>query len=90
MIKLTHVEYIEKYNLLCEFSDGMVGIYDLESLLLSHDTPLTIPLREMDGFKTFFLSSGALCWKNGLELDPQAIYTELKQAGKLKSLPKAA
>lgn len=90
MIKLTHIEYIERYNLLCEFSDGMVGIYDLESLLFSHHTPLTIPLREMNSFKTFFLRSGALCWKNGLELDPQAIYSELKEYGKLNQLPKAA
>jgi hypothetical protein len=90
MIKLTHVEYVEKYRLLCEFSDGMNGVYDLEPLLLSFETQLTVPLRSLDQFTTFFICSGALCWKNGLELDPQAIYAELQKSGNLKNLPKAA
>ncbi|HRF91750.1 MAG TPA: DUF2442 domain-containing protein [Desulfobacter postgatei] len=90
MIKLVHVEYQQEYNISCVFSDGMSGVYDLKQLLLTHNTPLTEPLREINSFRNFFLVSGALCWKNGLELDPQSIYRELQQEGKLFSLSNAA
>ena len=90
MIKLMQVQYRQGYVIDCEFSDGMTAEYDLEQLLWSCDTPLTVPLRNKSEFRKLFLRSGALCWPNGLELDPQAIYQELKSSGKLSSLPKAA
>lgn len=90
MIKLMHAEYRHGYAIHCEFSDGMAGEYDLEPLLTSHPTPLTVPLLDQAAFRRFFLRSGALCWRNGLELDPQAIYHELKSGGKLALVSQAA
>ena len=90
MLKLIHIEYRQEYEIYCEFTDNMAGLYDLEPLLWSRDTQVTVPLRDKTSFRKFFLRSGALCWSNGLELDPQAIHMELASAGKLSTLQKAA
>ncbi len=90
MIKILCAQYDAGYCISCEFSDGTAGAYDLKTLLFSKETALTVPLRNMADFRCFFLQSGALCWKNGLELDPSAIYLELKQSGKLYQMKKAA
>lgn len=90
MIKLMHVQCRDGFMIYCEFSDGTSGVYDLEHLLWSHDTQMTVPLRDQAAFRKVFLRSGALCWSNGLELDPQAIHMELERTGKLVSIKKAA
>lgn len=81
MIKIVNASYRPPYKIYCEFSDRFCGEYNLESLLFRYDTPLTMPLRNEKRFSQFFLRSGAICWKNGLELDPQAIYQELHNTG---------
>lgn len=90
MIKIISAIYDSNYRIFCEFSDGASGLYDVESILLSNETILTIPLRDIPNFTKFYLQSGALCWKNGLELDPFAIYRELEQSGILSQMKKAA
>lgn len=90
MIKLVNLEYVNKYLVKCEFSDYSVGFYDFEPLLFKHETELTIPLREIAAFRKFFIISGALCWSNGLELDPKAIHDEMKRDGRLQQISKAA
>jgi len=90
MIKLMHIAYRDGFDIYCEFSDGMAGVYDLEPLLWSFETTLTVALRDTNTFKKFFLRSGALCWSNGLELDPQAIQNELRRNGKLEKIRNAA
>lgn len=90
MIKILSAHYNSDYSVTCDFSDGSTGVYDLRQLLFSHETPITVPLRDIANFRMFFIQSGALCWKNGLELDPIAIYRELEQAGKLDHVKRAA
>ena len=90
MIKIVCAQYAGEYRISCEFSNGMTGTYDLIQLLSANETPLTVSLRDTANFKHFFLQSGALCWKNGLELDPIAIYRELDLAGKLQCTKIAA
>ena len=90
MIKLLSAQHTGEYSIYCEFSDETTGVYDLKTLLFAYETVLTIPLRDSAHFKNFFLRSGALCWKNGLELDPLAIYQEMEQAGTLYHSKKAA
>lgn len=90
MIKIVSAQYNGDYCIDLEFSDGASGTYDLKQLLFLYDTTLTIPLRDFEQFKKFFLHSGALCWKNGLELDPLAIYRDIEQAGMLYQIKNAA
>lgn len=82
MIKITKAIHVEKQTLALEFSDGTRGECDL-SATLSRESPLTIPLREPDRFREFFLDMGALCWPNGLELSPRSLQARMAAAGHL-------
>ena len=89
MIKIVKAEHIDQYRIRLTFSDGKQGDYDMASLL-AKETALTQPLQSTENFKDFYLELGALCWKNGLELSPSALYQELLTAGKLNSEQHAA
>ncbi len=90
MIKILSAQYSGDYCINLEFSDGATGSYDLKQLLFLYETTLTVPLRDIAQFEKFFLRSGALCWKNGLELDPLAIYRDIEQTGMLYQIKNAA
>ena len=89
MIKIVKADYIRDYQLHLTFSDGAQGDYDF-SPLLAKETVLTQPLKATENFKAYFLELGALCWTNGLELNPSALYRELQSAGKLTHTQQAA
>lgn len=89
MIKIVKAEYISEYKLRLTFSDGAQGDYDFAPLL-AKETVLTKPLKSPEDFKSFFIELGALCWKNGLELSPSALYKELQSTGKLAHTQQAA
>lgn len=89
MIKIVKAEHIGQYQIRLTFSDGKQGEFDMAPLL-AKETVLTLPLKSPEAFKDFYLELGALCWKNGLELSPSAIYKDLQSAGKLISEQHAA
>lgn len=89
MIKIVKAEYIRDHQLHFMFSDGAQGDYDFAPLL-AKETVLTRPLKSPENFKSFFIELGALCWKNGLELSPSALYKELQSTGKLTRTQQAA
>ncbi len=41
------------------------------------------PLKSPDCFKRVFVESGAPTWPNGFDLDPIALYMEMRDAGAL-------
>lgn len=89
MIKIVKAEHLGQHRIHLTFSDGKQGEYDMAPLL-AKKTVLTQPLQTTENFKDFYLELGALCWKNGLELSPSAIYQELQAAEKLSSEQHAA
>jgi hypothetical protein len=89
MIKIVKAEYIRDYQLRLTFSDGAQGDYDFAPLL-AKETILTKPLKATENFRDYFVELGALCWKNGLELNPAALYRELQSTGKLTHTEQAA
>ncbi len=89
MIKIVKAEHIGQYRIRLTFADGKHGEFGMAPLL-SRETALTLPLKSPETFKDFYLELGALCWKNGLELSPSALYQELQSAGKLRSEQHAA
>ncbi len=80
MIKILKATYLKDYIIKLDFSDGQSAAMDF-SYLLNKNTVLTNPLKNIDFFKSFFLDFGALCWKNGLELSPEALYIKAKEMG---------
>lgn len=89
MIKIINAKHVSNYRIHLTFSDGAQGDFDMTTLL-NNETVLTRPIKAPEHFKAFFLELGALCWKNGLELSPSAIYREMKLAGSLVSEQRAA
>jgi hypothetical protein len=82
MIKIIRAEYLGNHKVGCSFSDGAYGVYDMD-FIFAYDTVLVTPLKNEEYFRTFFLDMGCLCWKNGLELSPAAIYRELRERQRL-------
>ena len=76
MINIVKIKYVDKYNLELHFSDNSFGVIDL-SYLISKNTSLTNPLKDIEYFKNNFIDFGALCWKNGLELSAESLYEKL-------------
>lgn len=89
MIKLVHAGWVADSKIALAFSDGTEGVYDFATLL-TRETVLTVPLRDVQMFKRFFLELGALCWPNGLEFNAASLHKELQDAGKLRQVSKAA
>jgi hypothetical protein len=76
MIKILKTLLIAPYSIQLEFSDGMTGIWNAETLLEQHQGPLLEPLRRADYFQGFFIDAGGLCWPNGLEFSPERLYEQ--------------
>jgi hypothetical protein len=83
MTKIVRAEHRHGYTIEVEFSDGSIGDYDLATTL-ARDSSLTRTLKDPEQFKRFFIDLGALCWPNGFELSPQAIYQRLRDSGGLR------
>ena len=82
MIKTTQAHRVADHTIHLIFSDGSYADMDF-SYLLKRGTVLTDALREDRFFSSFFLELGTLCWPNGLELSPQALYQRAKEQGVL-------
>ena len=82
MIKIVSAKPLHDHVIAVGFSDGSGGEYDLAPLIARKST-LTQQLENPIYFNEFFLELGALCWRNGFELSPSAVYTELETQGRL-------
>lgn len=75
MEKISKVKVLEGYHLYLEFEDGLSGEIDLSERLFG---PMFEPLRDHDVFSQVSLDDfGAICWPNGADLAPDALYLKL-------------
>jgi len=78
MHKVVHVEPLEGYRLRVEFDDGHHGVVDLTDRLLG---PMFEPLRNRLFFAKVTIDEyGVVCWPNGADLAPDALYENLASA----------
>lgn len=70
MLKVTDVEYMGGYSLLCQFSDGKRKYVDLEPLL---KFPMFEELKDKELFTQFGLD-GTIFWVNGADIAPEFLY----------------
>ena len=69
------VAALEPYRLRIEFSDGVAGEIDLTGRLFG---PVFEPLRNRRLFKRVSVDEfGVVCWPNGADLAPDALYSQL-------------
>ena len=75
MEKVTKVTPLGGYRLRVEFADGVKGEVDLSERLFG---PVFEPLRDPDFFARVQVDEfGAVCWPNGADLAPDALYETL-------------
>ncbi|MFN7942238.1 MAG: DUF2442 domain-containing protein [Thermoanaerobaculia bacterium] len=81
MWKVIKVRALPDFRLEVEFADGVHGIVDCKPTLWG---PVFEPLRDPERFAEVGIDEfGAVCWPNGADLAPDAMYDDLKAAGSL-------
>lgn len=70
MLKVTDVEYMGDYALLCQFNDGKKKYVNLEPLL---KFPMFEELKDKSLFTQFGLD-GTIFWVNGADIAPEFLY----------------
>ena len=67
MLKVTDVEYMGNYALLCRFNNGLQRYVDMEPLL---KYPMFAELKDKGLFRQFGLD-GTIFWVNGADIAPE-------------------
>jgi hypothetical protein len=76
MYRIVKVTALSGYRLDVEFEDGVRGIISLKNRLFG---PVFEPLKNPEYFSKAMVDEfGAICWPNGADLAPDAIYQRLK------------
>jgi hypothetical protein len=80
MLRVTSVSTKPGYVLALAFDDGLTGEACIREQLFG---PVFEPLKDPDYFAQVTVDRfGAVCWPNVADLVPDALYSELQQAGK--------
>jgi hypothetical protein len=78
MQKVLSVQALDGYRLAIRFDDGAYGVVDLEARLFG---PVFEPLRDPALFRQAAVDEfGAVCWPNGADLAPDALYERIQAA----------
>ncbi|MBI5816136.1 MAG: DUF2442 domain-containing protein [Nitrospinae bacterium] len=76
MYRVIKVSVLSGYRLYVEFEDGVKGVISLDNDLFG---PVFEPLKDPQYFaKAAIDEFGVICWPNGADLAPDAIYDDLK------------
>lgn len=76
MERVTSVRALPSYRLEIEFADGVRGVLDYSDRLFG---PMMEPLRDPARFAEVQVDEfGVICWPNGADLAPDALYERLK------------
>ena len=59
------------YRIYLLFNDGVGKVVDFEPWL---EGPIFEPLRDPDRFREFFVAGSTVCWPNGADIAPEALY----------------
>ena len=75
MNRVVRVTPLPEYGLRVEFDDGVSGIIELADELTG---PVLEPLRDEGFFRQVTIDDfGAVCWPNGADLAPDAMYADV-------------
>ncbi len=77
MEKLTRIQALPDWRLEVRFSDGTSGVISIKERLFG---PVFEPLKDPEFFAQASIDEfGAICWPNGADLAPDAIYMEIQK-----------
>ena len=76
MQRVSSVVALDDHRLEVTFDDGLRGIVSLQDRLFG---PMFEPLRDPEFFRQASVDEfGAICWPNGADLAPDALYEQLQ------------
>jgi len=77
--RITDVKYIVDYKLELTFSNGVSGIIDLANRIVNRGG-VFLSLENQDVFSKVKVDKeiGTLVWPNGVDLDPDVLYSRVK------------
>lgn len=79
MWRIISVKALSGYRLEVEFADGTHGVLDYSQELWG---PMFEPLKDPERFAEVGLDEfGVVCWPNGADLAPDAMYEEIRGQG---------
>jgi len=76
--RVLSVEALPGYRLRVRFLDGLEGTVDMSALIASPNAGVFAALADPEAFNRAFVALGAVCWPNGLDIAPDAIYAQIK------------
>jgi hypothetical protein len=76
--RVVSVEASRGYRLRVRFLDGLEGVVDMSRLVASPNAGVFAASADSEAFNRVFVSLGAVCWPDGLDIAPDAIYAEIK------------
>ena len=83
MHRVQSVKALPDYRLLVEFTDGVKGEVSMKDRLFG---PVFAPLKDAELFLQVGVDEfGAVCWPNGADLAPDALYEKLSDAVSARS-----
>ena len=85
MVDVLRLRPLEGCRLWLHFTDGSEGVRDLSGVI-AQGGPMVEPLKSPDYFARVFVEMGAPTWPNGFDLDPVALYMEMRDAGALSGV----
>lgn len=78
MDRVVEVVPLPNYQLRVRFDDGTAGVISLEDRLFGQ---MFEPLKDVSFFEQVGIDEfGAVCWPNGADLAPDAMYDDLRAA----------
>ncbi len=72
LIWVTDAKYIDGYNIWLSFNDGVEGVAELSKKI--NALPVFKPLKNVNVFKNFKLSSWTLEWEGDIDIAPKSLY----------------
>jgi hypothetical protein len=88
MVDVLRLKPLEGRKLWLRFTDGCEGVCDLFEFI-ENGGPMVEPLRRSEYFNRVFVETGAPTWPNGFDLDPIALYMDMKKDGRLQQVAAA-
>jgi hypothetical protein len=72
---------MDNFRLTVKFIDGTAGQVEMREMIFDRAAGVFEALREEEAFAAVGVEDGAVVWKNGLDLAPDAMYDEIKRNG---------
>lgn len=77
MSRISHMKALSEWRLEVAFADGISGVISLKDRLFG---PMFEPLKDPAMFAQAYVDEyGAVCWPNGADLAPDALYETIRQ-----------